>query len=251
MISFLERGPFFLDHGYTLVDWIEGENEQLFSNVFTQTHTETQTQNLYQSLARIFTSLARCPQPQIGSWTISNDGQLCLTNRPLFCHLHQLENWNFSTGIPRDLTYTSADSLYLDLLAGHDNRFRFQGNAVFSEDDACCQAVDLILMRALLCQFTDRSLRDGPFVMNLMDLHASNIFVDSDWNITHILDSEWACLLPMEYLIIPYWLTGKGVDQLIGPECERFEQCYRQLTNAIREEEINAPLCYTTHLLQL
>jgi deoxyribodipyrimidine photolyase-like uncharacterized protein len=80
----------FLDHGYTLVDWIENENQQMLSNVFNQAHTEAQTQNLYRSMARIFISLARVPQPRIGSWTIDNDGRLTLSNRPLFCHLQRL-----------------------------------------------------------------------------------------------------------------------------------------------------------------
>ncbi|KAJ9365557.1 hypothetical protein C8Q69DRAFT_293717 [Paecilomyces variotii] len=234
----------FLDYGYTLVDWIESEDEQMLSNIFNQPHTEAQTQNLYRDMARIIVSLAKVPQPRIGSWTISNDGQLSLSNRPLFCHLQRLENWNIPSGIARDTTYTSADTLHLDLLAGHDNRLRYQGNAVFSEDDARRQAVDLVLMRASLSQFTDRSLRDGPFVMHLTDMHSSNIFVDQDWNIKHIIDLEWACSLPLEHLLVPYWLTGKGVDQLTGPEYERFENCYRQFTNAIRQEEINAPLYY-------
>lgn len=241
----------FLDHGYTLVDWIESEDEQMLSNVFNQPHTETQTQNLYRDMARIIISLARVPLPRIGSWTINNDSQLSLSNRPLFCHLQRLENWSISSGIARDTTYTSADTFYLDLLAGHDNRLRYQGNAVFSENDARHQAADLILMRACLSQFTDRSLRDGPFVMHLSDMHSSNIFVDKDWNIKHIIDLEWACSLPLEHLLVPYWLTGRGVDELTGLEYERFEKCYRQLTDAIRQEEINISLRYNGTIYSL
>lgn len=198
-----------------------------------------------------FISLAKIPQPRIGSWTIKNDGQLTLSNRPLFCHLQRLENWDIPSGITRDTTYTNADSFHLDLLTGHDNRLRYQKNAVFSEDDARHQAVDLVLMRASLAQFTDRSLRDGPFVMYMTDMHASNIFVDRDWNIKHIIDLEWACSLPLEHVMVPHWLTGKGVDLLTGPEYERFENCYKQFSGAIRQEETNAPLCYkgTTYSL--
>jgi hypothetical protein len=241
----------FLDHGYTLVDWIENENEQMLSNVFNQPHTEAQTQNLYRNMARIFISLAKIPQPRIGSWTINNEGQLTLSNRPLFCHLQRLEDWDIPSGIARDTTYTSADSLHLDLLTGHDNRLRYQKNAVFSEDDARHQAVDLVLMRASLVQFTDRSLRDGPFVMYMTDMHASNIFVDQDWNIKHIIDLEWACSLPLQHVMVPHWLTGKGVDLLTGPEYERFGNCYKQFTDAVRQEETNAPLFYkgTTYSL--
>lgn len=86
--------------------------------------------------------------------------------------------------------------------------------------------------------------------MYMTDMHASNSFVDRDWNIKHIIDLEWACSLPLELVMVPHWLTGKGVDQL-GPEYERFEHCYRQFFDAIRQEETNAPLCYkgTTYSL--
>ncbi|KAL4891609.1 hypothetical protein BDV59DRAFT_194291 [Aspergillus ambiguus] len=216
----------FLDHGYTLIDWIEGEDEQILSDTFSPFHTETQMQNLHKSMAKIIISLAKVPQPRIGSWTISNDGQLSLPNRPLLRHLQQLENWNIPSGIARDTTYMSADTLYLDLLASHDNRLRFQGNAIFDENDACRQAADLVLMRATLPQFTDSSLRDGP-----------NIFVDRDWNIRHIIDIEWACSLPLENLLVPYWLTG--------------ERRYRQFTDAIRKEETDSPLYYKNTVYSL
>ncbi|KAK2808553.1 hypothetical protein FQN50_004585 [Emmonsiellopsis sp. PD_5] len=238
-----QRRTTFLGHGYLLIDWIESENAQMLSKTFAMPHTETQTKNLYRSLSRIMISLAKIPQPRIGSWTINNKGKISLSNRPMFCHLHQLENWAIPTGIPRSMTYTSADSLYLDLLAGHDNRLRYQGNAAFTNEDARAQATDLVLMKALLHQFTDRSLRDGPFIMQLTDMHASNIFVDKDWNIKHIIDLEWACSLPLEELLPPFWLSGiKGVDQIEGAEYKRFKACYEQFTDIIKQEELNAPL---------
>lgn len=237
-----QRRTTFLEHGYLLIDWIETENSQMLSNTFSSPHSETQTQNLYRCMAKIMISLAKIPQPRIGSWTIDNDGHISLSNRPMFCHLNQLENWAIPAGIPRNMTYKSADSLYLDLLTGHDNRLRHQGNAVFSSKDARGQATDLVLMKALLHNFTDRSLRDGPFIMQLTDMHASNIFVDEDWNINHVIDLEWACSLPLENLLPPYWLTHKGVDQIEGPEYERFKLCYEQFTDIFKQEETKTPL---------
>ena len=140
------------------------------------------------------------------------------------------------------MTYTSADSLYIDLLAGHDNRLRHQGNAAFTSEDARAQATDLVLMRALLHKFINWSLRDGPFVMQLTDMHASNIFVDKDWNIKHIIDLEWACSLSLEKLLPPFWLTHKGVDQIEDSEYEWFKVCYEQFTDIFKQEEINTPL---------
>jgi hypothetical protein len=140
------------------------------------------------------------------------------------------------------MTYTSADSFYLDLLAGHDNRLHHQPNAAFGDDDARSQATILLLMRAILHQFTHRDLSSGPFVMQLTDIHPRNIFVDTEWNIKHIIDLEWACSLPLENLLPPYWLTGKAVDQIEDKEYERFKASYKQFTDIFRQEEINQPL---------
>ncbi|KKZ60961.1 hypothetical protein EMCG_04384 [[Emmonsia] crescens] len=232
----------FLTHGYVLIDWIESDDtQQQLSHTFTMPHTDAQAQNLYQSISRIMISLAKVPQPQIGSWTIDDHGQISLSNRPMFCHLHQLENWDIPTDITRSMIYTSTDSFYLDLLASHDNRLQYQGNAVYSEEDARAQAKDLVLMRALLHKFTDRNLRDGPFIMQLTDIHASNIFVDKDWNIKHIIDLEWTCSLPLGDLLPPFWLTGKAVDQIKGTEYKRFKECYERFMDIFEQEEMGAP----------
>ncbi|KMP09532.1 hypothetical protein CIRG_09702 [Coccidioides immitis RMSCC 2394] len=205
-------------------------------------HTEVQTRNLYRSISKIMISLAKISQPRIGSWTIDNDGRISLSIRPMYCHLHQLENYAIPSGIPRNMTYTGADGFYLDLLTGHDNRLRHQANAAFDEADARGQAKDLVLMRALLHLFTDRHLHNSPFVMQLADMHASNIFVDEDWNIKHVVDLEWACCLPLGNLLPPFWLTGQSVDGLDGPEYEQFKACYEQFTTIFEQEETDTPL---------
>lgn len=225
-----------LNYPYVLVDWIGNSSVQLLSNVFPKPHTAEQTQNLYKGISKIMISLARIPQPRIGSWTINNNGDISLTNRPLYCHLHQLENWSIPSGIPRDMTYISTDSFYLDLLTGHDNRLWYQANAAFHEEDARGQAKDLILMRALLQRFTDRHFQNGPFIMQLTDMHTSNIFVDKDWNIKNIVDLEWTCCLPLENLLPPFWLTGQSIDRLNGPEYNEFKACYEQFTNLFERE---------------
>ncbi|KAL2799767.1 hypothetical protein BJX66DRAFT_332810 [Aspergillus keveii] len=75
-------------------------------------------------------------------------------------------------------------------------------------------------------------------------MHMSNIFVDKDWNIKHLIDLEWACSVPLEHALAPHWLTDKGVDELSGAEYEKFEKHYRLLTDAIRKQETNALIQY-------
>ncbi|PGH14788.1 hypothetical protein AJ79_02804 [Helicocarpus griseus UAMH5409] len=227
-----KRTPLF-NYNYLLRDWIEDENVEMLSKTFTMSHnTGSQIQNLYR---------ARIPQPRIGSWAIDNDGYISLVNRPMLCHFHQLENLNIPT-VPRDLTYSNADSFYLDILATHDNRLRHQGNAVFSEEDARAQAKDLVLMRASLHRYANRTLGDGPFVMQLTDMHDRNIFVDKEWSIKYLIDLEWACSLPLGDLLPPFWLGGKdGVDQIIGSDYERFKACYDRFVEIFGKEEVGTP----------
>lgn len=52
--------------------------------------------------------------------------------------------------------------------------------------------------------------------MTLTDFHASNIFADSAWNITAMLDLELTACLPIKMSAPPYWLTSRGIDQLNG-----------------------------------
>ncbi|KAL4965291.1 uncharacterized protein BDV14DRAFT_199989 [Aspergillus stella-maris] len=224
----------FLDHGYTLIDWIDTKDAQIPSNVFREPHTAEQTNDLYRGVTKIISSLTRVPQHRIDSWTINDDGRLSLSNRPLFCHLQELENLNVPSGVARHTTYTSADTFCLDFLDGHDNRLRYQGNAAFDEQDARRQAVDLMFMRSALSQFTDRAARDGLFALYLTDMHISDIFVDKDWNVKHIIDLDRACSLPLEHLLVPSWLTNKGIDQLTDGEYGKFENQYRLFTDAIR-----------------
>jgi len=71
-------------------------------------------------------------------------------------------------------------------------------------------------MRALLPRFFTTQSDSGPFVLSLPDLHKSNIFVDDDWNVTGVIDLEFAPVVPQEMVMAPAWLTDCGVDELEG-----------------------------------
>ncbi|KZF25522.1 hypothetical protein L228DRAFT_255211 [Xylona heveae TC161] len=232
-----KRRTTFTDHGYLITDWIEGDDVRMLSDTFFEPHTPEQTRNLYRDMSRVMLSLSKIPQPRIGSWTLNDQGQISLSSRPGLLHLYEMDNLAIPTNIERSTTYSNADSFYLDLLSGHDNRLLYQPNAIFDEEDAQGQATDLLLMRAFLHQFTDRAQRHGPFVMQLTDLHASNIFVDEQWNIKFIIDLEWACSLPVSFLLPPAWLTGEFPSDLHGPEFEAFETAYTEFVHIFREEE--------------
>ena len=197
--------------------------------------------------------LAQSSFPRIGSLTIDNRGVLSLTNRPLTLQLQQLENRGIPTNIPRNLTYFAADTYFLDLLAYHDSRIRHQPNSIQNKPDGEAQLSALTIMRALLNHFTNRDLRHGPFILTLTDLHQSNIFVDSNWHITSIIDLEWTCARPIEMLRLPYWLTGQAIDNLVDENLEAYGTVYKEFMDIFETEEIllgKTDISYTNILWQ-
>ncbi|KAH9877881.1 hypothetical protein J1614_003098 [Plenodomus biglobosus] len=228
--------PLSIDTGYLIVDCVK-EGEMLSECWNSLRHDRDRKANLFADMSRIILSLARVPFTRIGSLTIDHHGIISLTNRPLTCTLQQLENCGIPTDIPRNLTYSTADAYLSDLLACHDNRIRYMPNSIHDTADGQQQLSALTMMRALLRHFTDRNLRHGPFVLMLTDLHQSNIFVNSDWHITSIIDLEWACTLPIEMLHPPYWLGGTSIDRLVGKELEAFRSVHAEFMTAFEREE--------------
>lgn len=205
----------------------------MLSNTWFQRQDDARLRkNLFRSLSRIFLSMSRVPLPRVGSFVIDNDGFLQLTNRPLSLEIQQLENENIPTNISRDQTYCSADSYIIDLLSIHDSRFKYQPNAVNDLGDCVYQLSALSAMRTVFPSFFQQDFRRGPFSFTLTDLHQSNIFVDAEWNITCLIDLEWACSQPIEMLNPPYWLTNKGVDQLDSTEYNVIRMEYMEILAA-------------------
>ncbi|PGH16208.1 hypothetical protein AJ79_01977 [Helicocarpus griseus UAMH5409] len=76
--------------------------------------------------------------------------------------------------------------------------------------------------------------------MQLTDMHASNIFVDENWNVKHVIDLEWACSLPLGELQVPFWLTGKGIDQFTDAKYDKFRIEYDKFVDIFEDVEKNA-----------
>lgn len=84
----------------------------------------------------------------------------------------------------------------------------------------------VVVLKAIRSQFVDRNLQQGPFILQLTDLHASNLFVDDHLNITAIVDLEWTCSLPIEMQQLPFWFSGHEGDDFLGDEAAENEQAY-------------------------
>ncbi|RSL69901.1 hypothetical protein CEP53_002048 [Fusarium sp. AF-6] len=225
------------DLGYLVIEHID--NGTLLSEDWAAGHgNDEKRANLFGNLSRIMLRLAKLPLPKIGSWTMDDNGELKLANRPLTPLLHQQENAEIPTDIPRDRTYTSVESYYLDLIACQDNRIRHQPNSVHDQGDGEQQLAALTGLRALLPKFADRKHREGPFVLSLTDLHRSNIFVDEDWNITGIIDLEWACSRPVEMAGPPVWLSGRTLEEITF-HSEEYGKFHSEFVDALEREELD------------
>ncbi|OBT97664.1 hypothetical protein VE01_04425 [Pseudogymnoascus verrucosus] len=226
------------DAGYLLTEYIEETQGEMLSNTWLENQHDSRLRtNLFHDLSRIILSISRIALPRIGSFVIDNDGFLSLTNRPLSIEIQTLENEEVPTNIRRDYTYTTVDSYIVDMLAFHDNRLRIQPNAINDIDDSVSQMSALGAMRTIMPLFLRRELRRGPFVFTLTDLHQSNIFVDKDWHITSLVDLEWGCSRPIEMVEPPYWLTNKGVDQILPDE---YNKVRVEFMTILEEEELLA-----------
>ncbi|RAK99712.1 uncharacterized protein BO80DRAFT_466024 [Aspergillus ibericus CBS 121593] len=234
-----EQGVHF---NYLLLEYIEPSRGSMLSDTWTDHQHDIRLRtNLFHGLARILLSISRIPIPRIGSFLIDHKGFLILANRPLSIGIQQLENGHIPTGMHRDCTYSTVDSYVADVLTFHDNRFRYQPNAVNDLGDCVFQLSSLSAMRTISKTFFQRELRRGPFVFSLTDMHQSNIFVDADWNITCLVDLEWACSLPIEMIRPPHWLTSMGVDELVLSEYDKLRTEFMDALNAEEQEMAEKP----------
>lgn len=178
-----------------------------------------------------------CPLEKIGSFTIHNSGEMSLSNRPLTVRLPLLENEGIPTNIARDRCYSTTDSYIRDLLNCHDLKLKHQPNSVRDKYDAEAQMAVLTIMRALPSHFTQSHLQNGPFHFIWTDPHASNIFVDQQYNITSLPDLEWCCSLPIETQHPPFWLSGHAVDQLEGEKKKEFDDMCLEFLEIFERED--------------
>lgn len=162
-----------------------------------------------------------------------------------------LENDGAPRTIQRHDTYTSTEPFVADMLTFHDSCFLSNANAVYDEEDCRGQMAARTLLRALSHRYVRRERRDGPFLLQLTDLHPSNIFVDEEWNITCLLDLEWVCALPAEMLAVPYWLAGCGIDQIEGERLGEFDKVRQEFMQVFAEVECRMPAKCDLSLAQL
>ncbi|KAG5807450.1 hypothetical protein H9Q74_011578 [Fusarium xylarioides] len=239
-----------LPTAYMLLEHIGPDVGQMLSNTLPHHFKDLERrERLFRGIARAMLSLARVPQPRIGSFQFHDDCHVRLTNRPLICSMMMFENDGTRRAIERTETYSCTESFASDMISYHDNHFIGQRNA--GDEVDCREDMAMrTLLRGLSCKYLKKEFRNGPFVLQFTDLHASNIFIDDDWNVTCLLDLEWISALPVEMLAVPYWVTNRKIDEIAhkkdedkeGDEdhFEEFNEARQQFMRVFGEEEAKA-----------
>ncbi|KAJ4512100.1 hypothetical protein HRR83_006057 [Exophiala dermatitidis] len=227
-----------LKSGYLLIECFEKERGQTLSAVGHPPPEHRPT--LFRSLRRILLDLAR-PLSRIGSFTVHDSGEVCLTNRPLTRGLVVLENAGVPTKIPQNQTYSSTEPYLLDLINCHDQRLIHQPNVARSKLDLEGQMATIVALRALYSTFMSTPLQREPPIFQFTDLHEDNFFVDENYCITGIVDIEFSCALPREMQHPPFWLSGHELDDLDGEGTqeneEKFERACEEFLRILEEED--------------
>ncbi|KAK0703644.1 hypothetical protein B0T26DRAFT_757170 [Lasiosphaeria miniovina] len=108
---------------YTLLEYISPATGRMLSTTWAAQRDDTARQRrLFRGLSRTMLSLARVPQPRIGSFPFdAADRTVVLANRPLLCCAAILE----SEGAPLAVneTYNCVKPFVADVLALHDRHF--------------------------------------------------------------------------------------------------------------------------------
>jgi hypothetical protein len=123
------------------------------------------------------------------------------------------------------------------MLVYQDNRLRKQPNSILGRPDGIFQLSALAALRALQPVFWGQKSRTDKFVLTLPDLHQSNIFVDDNWNIVSVIDFEFAPIQPQQMVGVPHWLSGKGFDELVGPDLDEYKELHDRFVEILGEEE--------------
>ncbi|KAM3513330.1 hypothetical protein MY11210_003014 [Beauveria gryllotalpidicola] len=203
-----------LDVGYLLIQII-ASGKMLSASWAEECHDTRLQANLQRDVARVMLSLANAgPLPCIGTFRVDDRGYLRLDNRPLSIQSTIAENEGIPVNMHRSQTFTSVKDFILHHIDAFSSRLLHQPNGTDSHQDACYQMASLAGAQALFPQLFRQEFNSGPFVFALTDLHRSNIIVDDEWNIVCIIDLEFACSWPVEFVQPPYWLGGEALDEV-------------------------------------
>ncbi len=182
-------------------------------------------------------SLARVPQPRIGTFRFNDNGTITLDNRPLVSTVTIHE----SEGAPRTMhpgqTFDRVDDYIQSLIHFHEQRFLAAPHAVVSRFDGQLQMAAWVFIRLLLQHFVNKERNTGPFVLQLSDKNPCNFIVDDDWNVTAMYDLEFIIAAPVESMDAPSWLSWASLDEIASTGYSAYDAERSEFMGHFKEEE--------------
>ncbi|KAI1370205.1 phosphotransferase enzyme family protein [Hypoxylon crocopeplum] len=196
---------------FIILEYVKG---QALSMVNLDSLSNTQQEQLYISLARIYIQLRRLEFSSIGCLQRDQAGvQVSKMVMSIDINMHAVEE--LDPYAIRDSFYgdqnnlTSANAYTSMLLDLADNAFaKGRKSVTDSEYDGADGLYQLHLFRRHVGKWLNRSLDEGPFVLIHGDLLPYNLFVNEEMEITSVLDWEWSRIVPRQFFEPPLWLTN-------------------------------------------
>lgn len=99
--------------------------------------------------------------------------------------------------------YASSLDYYISQTQMFERYINEQRNSVCDEQDAIKKYLTSELFRRVIPHFADVRFQNGPFFLFHLDLHATNVIVNRNWQVEAILDWEFASALPIEVAFSP------------------------------------------------
>lgn len=223
-----------LPTGYVVTEFVETPDSCNLSDIWHEISEDPINQiKISHSISKMMLSVASEPKKRIGCFIVNNNCIVTLNNRPVLHTTSVFQRKAVSPTDPGDRTFTSTKEFVEKMLQVKDLGLVQQPNGCATEKQCRDQMAFRVILRSLKDNFLKRDLGDGLFIPQLADLDVRHLRVDSNLNITCLLDIESLCVLPVETFQEPHWLLGVHVkdaeDTYKYSDARKFfMDCFRQ-----------------------
>ncbi|KAI1112229.1 hypothetical protein F5Y14DRAFT_422521 [Nemania sp. NC0429] len=245
-------GPFIimdcLEHEMDMSDVLDNLDSEMSNMQALDNISGRKLDHLYRQMANILLQLSHLSFHRIGSLTEDTDDHFTVSSRPLIPLMNALaRRIGADSEVLPSCTYSTSKEWYCALADMHLTQLICQSNNnIINEDDARDRYVARLLFRMLAYDGRLTSAlgeeEDSPtFRIYSEDLRPANVLLDKDFNVSGVIDWEFAYVAPAAFSFDPPWwlLLGKPEDWPGGYEgwMKSYEPRLRLFLRVLEEEE--------------